>query len=132
MPLPKQKIFIEDIRCEILDAWRRAIDYYTNINEAASYFPGNLYWNVEHHAQEAALSAAGNIAKSYRAATEEEFQAHLYKAIDNICNVVSSLYLAKTWGYLRSDLYNELFAQAKLIRDEMKNLLWFTRLSKAG
>jgi four helix bundle protein len=96
-------------RFEDLQVWHRALDLSEQINQLTKSFPKDEIYVLTSQIKRAADSVVLNIAEGSTGQSKATFKLFLSYSLRSAIEVVSCLFIAKTRGYLKEDLFRKLY-----------------------
>lgn len=96
-------------RFEDLQVWHRALDLSEQINQLTKSFPKDEIYVLTSQIKRAADSVALNIAEGSTGQSKATFKLFLSYSLRSAIEVVSCLFIAKTRGYLKENLFKKLY-----------------------
>jgi len=96
-------------RFEDLQVWHRALDLSEQINQLTKSFPKDEIYVLTSQIKRAADSVVLNIAEGSTGQTKATFKLFLSYSLRSAIEVVSCLFIAKTRGFLKEDLFKKLY-----------------------
>ena len=96
-------------RFEDLQVWHRALDLSEQINQLTKSFPKDEIYVLTSQIKRAADSVVLNIAEGSTGQTKATFNLFLSYSLCFAIEVVSCLFIAKTRGFLKEDLFKKLY-----------------------
>jgi|SRR5271165_5643488 len=95
-----------------LIAWRKAMDFVTDIYEATRTFPRDELYGLTNQLRRAAVSVPSNIAEGQAHYSQREFRHFLSHARGSLVEIETQLLIAASLGYLTSESVEPLLAKA--------------------
>jgi len=113
---------ITEIKADVYDVWKQAVEYFNNISEALQFAEEIERHRFSDQARNSALSTVNHIAKSSHSRTKSELQNFLKEAMDSLEETVATLLLAKQYRCLRRDLCDEMYFHGALLAKKIKRI----------
>jgi four helix bundle protein len=89
-----------EFKFEKLIIWKRAMDFWENINKLSHMFPKDEIFNLSSQIRRAVDSIALNISEGSTGQSNQEFKKFIGYAIRSLTEVVTCLYKAKIREYI--------------------------------
>ncbi|SDT37862.1 four helix bundle protein [Mucilaginibacter mallensis] len=102
-------------RFEDLQVWHRALALSEQINQLTKTFPKDEVYVLTSQIKRAADSVVLNIAEGSTGQSKAVFKLFLTYSLRSAIEVVSCLFIAKTRGYLKEDLFKQLYDEYESI-----------------
>ncbi|MES2111399.1 MAG: four helix bundle protein [Bacteroidota bacterium] len=102
-------------RFEDLQVWHKAIDLGEQINQLTKAFPKEELFILTSQIKRAADSVVLNIAEGSTGQSKAVLKVFLGYSLRSAIEVVSCLFIAKKRGYLKDELFNELYGEYEVL-----------------
>jgi len=102
-------------RFEDLQVWHKAIDLSEEINQLTKTFPKEELFISTSQIKRAADSVVLNIAEGSMGQSKAVFKVFLGYSLRSAIEVVSCLFISKKPGYLKDELFNELYSEYEVL-----------------
>lgn len=102
-------------RFEDLQVWQKAIDLGEQINQLTKSFPKDEIFILTSQIKRAADSVVLNIAEGSTGQSKAVFKVFLGYSLRSAIEVVSCLFIAKKRGYLKDELFHELYSEYEVL-----------------
>jgi four helix bundle protein len=102
-------------RFEDLQVWHKAIDLGEQINQLTKTFPKEEIFILTSQIKRAADSVVLNIAEGSTGQSKAVFKVFLGYSLRSAIEVVGCLFIAKKRGYLKHELFNELYTEYEVL-----------------
>jgi four helix bundle protein len=102
-------------RFEDLQVWQKAMDLDEQINQLTKTFPKEEISILTSQIKRAADSVVLNIAGGSTGQSKAVFKIFLGYSLRSAVQVVSCLFIAKKRGYIKDDLFNELYKEYEIL-----------------
>jgi len=102
-------------RFEDLQVWHKAIDLGKRINQLTKTFPKDELFILTSQIKRAADSVVLNIAEGSTGQSKAVFIVFLGYSLRSAIEVVSCLFISKKRGYLKDELFSELYAEFEVL-----------------
>ncbi|MGZ3873797.1 MAG: four helix bundle protein [Mucilaginibacter sp.] len=102
-------------RFEDLQVWQKAMDLDEQINQLTKTFPKEEVFILTSQIKRAADSVILNIAEGSTGQSKSVFKVFLSYSLRSAIEVVSCLFIAKRRGYIKEDLFLELYTEYEVL-----------------
>jgi|ERR1700722_7191656 four helix bundle protein len=110
-----------------LIAWRRAMEFVTQIYDATRTFPRDEVYGLTSQPRRAAVSVPSNIAEGQARYSHREFHRFLTMARGSVAEIETQVAIATTLAYLPPETANHLLAKAAELGRILNGLLASTK-----
>ncbi len=102
-----------------LMAWRRSIDFVTQIYGMTAKFPAHELFGLCSQLRRAAVSIPSNISEGAARRNQNEFRQFLHIALGSLAEVETQMIISINLGYIQADEIKDLMGE----RDEIARLV---------
>ncbi len=102
-------------RFEDLQVWQKAMDLDERINQLTKLFPKDEIFILTSQIKRAADSVILNIAEGSTGQSKAVFKVFLGYSLRSAIEVVSCIFIAKRRGYLKDDLFTDLYTEYEIL-----------------